>query len=107
LEAAASFFKILLSLLLTVLLSYLIFQMHQNFIAGMNPYVNGVFSLAPVIPFVVNSIVISKIKVKGRRRLLWFAMFLGVLIAVICIVFYKPAFNNAPTRRYYIDSSGI
>jgi len=100
-------FRILISLLLSLTLGCLLFAMNRNFVAGMNPYLNGIFSLIPITFFIVNYIVTSKVKLKTARILLRIIMLLGIIIPVVLLFLIKPKIQNTNTPRRYFDSSGI
>ena len=97
----------LISILLTVVTGYLFFMVRNNLISGMNPYINGVLAVIPIILLTLNYVITKKINDRFVGMSLRIIMLLGVLIPIFIIFFRKPNINNQNPPRRYIDSSGL
>src|SRR5688572_15816094 len=99
--------KILCSLLLIVVSSYLLFQVRDNFISGVNPYLAGAFVIIPIALLFINHIIIKRVFSKAARNALFLIMFLGIFMPVVFFFFQQPKISNDNPPRRYIDTSSV
>lgn len=97
--------RVIISVLLTLLLSYLLYQARNSFWAGTNPFLILGFILFLAILFVVNYRITTKVELGRIRTFLRIWILLGIFVPVLSIFFRKPDINDAAPPRRYIDTS--
>lgn len=97
--------RVIISVLLTLLFSYLLYHAFTSFWSGTNPFLILGFILFLTTLFVVNYRIAAKVEMRRVRTFLRIFILLGIFIPVLLIYFKKPEINYAAPTRRYIDTS--
>lgn len=96
--------RLSISLLLSLVSSYLLFQAHNNFISGMNPFIVGAIIVIAISLFCVSYIVVNKVDNKNIRIPMRIIILIALLTPVLFFFFQQPTISNGNPSRRYVDT---
>ena len=99
--------RISISILFIFISGYLLFQVRDNLISGMNPYIAGTLLIIGIVLLITSYIMVKEVSNKALKTSLHLSIVFVFIAAVLFFFFQQPKIDNSNPPRCYIETSDI